>query len=78
MSGFDELQTVPIDALMPGWMLRPEAAFHARIPYACERDRSLDAVIWNYITSQQYTYLSEDELVEHLTGVFYPDGIRQT
>lgn len=77
MSGFDALQTVPIDPQMPGWMLRPEAAFRARIPYACEYNRSLEAVVWGRITPQEYTYLSEEVLVARLTDVFYPDKTGQ-
>ncbi len=77
MSGFDELQTVPIDPQMPGWMLRPEAAFRARIPYTCEYNRSLEAVVWERITPQEYTYLSEEVLVARLTDVFYPDKTGQ-
>ncbi len=74
MNGFDELQTVPIDPRMPGWMLRPEAAFRAYIPYACKRNRNLAGVVWGRIVPQQYTYLDEEALVESLTNVFYPEG----
>jgi hypothetical protein len=77
MSGFDALQTVPIDPQMPGWMLRPEAAFRARIPYACEYNRSLEAVVWGRIMPQEYTYLSEEALVARLTDLFYPDKTGQ-
>lgn len=77
MSGFDDLQTVPIDPMMPGWMLRPDVAFRAKIPYACDRSRSLDHVIWGSITPQNYTYLSEEELVESLTRVFGVDEMSE-
>lgn len=74
ISGFDELQTVPIDPLMPGWMLRPDAAFRAKIPYTCKRQRSLAGVVWDAIYPQQYTYLSEEELTENLAHLFNRTG----
>jgi hypothetical protein len=77
ISGFDELQTVPIDPLMPGWMLRPEAAFRAKIPYVCKRQRSLAGVVWGAILPQQYSYLNEEELVEDLEHLFNRAGASQ-
>jgi hypothetical protein len=77
MSGFDELQTVPIEPLMPGWMLRPEAAFRAKIPYACKRRRSLEGVIWGAILPQENTYLLEEELVTNLERAFNRVGESQ-
>lgn len=74
MSGFDELQTVPIDPLMPGWLLRPEVAFRAKIPFSNKRKRTLDDVVWNAFTPQQYTYRDERELVQKLGLVFGSDG----
>ncbi|MBX0328584.1 SAM-dependent methyltransferase [Oscillochloris sp. ZM17-4] len=74
MSGFDDLQTVPIDPLMPGWLLRPEAAFRAKIPFINKRRRTLEHVIWGSFTPQQYTYRSETELVQELGSIFNSDG----
>jgi len=71
MSGFDDLQIVPIDPRMPGWMLRPEVAFRTRIPYQCKRSRSLEDVVWPAdFWPQQYTYMTEEELVADLARVF--------
>lgn len=74
MSGFDDLQTVPIDPLMPGWLLRPEAAFRAKIPFINKRKRTLEHVIWGSFAPQQYTYRSETELVQELGSIFNSDG----
>lgn len=77
ISGFDELQTVPIDSLMPGWMLRSDVAFRAKIPYECERQRSLEGVVWGNIEPQQHTYLDEQELIDELAHIFDSDGTNQ-
>lgn len=74
MNGFDELQTVQIDAAMPGWMLRTDVAFRVKIPYECERKHDLVGVIWNGIEPQQYTYLDDQELFNELGHIFNPDG----
>ncbi len=74
MNGFDDLQTISIDPLMPGWLLRPEAAFRAKIPFINKRKRTLEHVIWGSFTPQQYTYRSETELVQKLGSIFNSDG----
>lgn len=74
ISGFDNVQTVPIDPLMPGWMLRPEAPFRAKIPFANKRKRTLDDVVWNSFVPQQHTYQDENELVQVLARIFNSDG----
>jgi hypothetical protein len=74
ISGFDDLQTVPIDSLMPGWMLRPETPFRAKIPFANKRRRSLADVVWGSFTPQQHTYLAEHELVQALSHIFGSGG----
>jgi len=70
ISGFDDAQTVPIDPLMPGWMLRPETPFRAKIPFVHKRKRSLEGVVWNSFAPQQHTYQDEDELVQELARIF--------
>jgi hypothetical protein len=70
ISGFDDAQTVPIDPLMPGWMLRPETPFRAKIPFVHKRKRSLEGVVWNSFAPQQHTYQNEDELVQELARIF--------
>lgn len=75
MDGFEELQTVPIDSAMPGWMLRPEAAFRVKIPYASRKYQILEEAVWSKFTPQCYTYMNEEELLDKLTTVFYPSGV---
>ncbi|MFA4836296.1 MAG: hypothetical protein WC749_09540, partial [Dehalococcoidia bacterium] len=67
VSNFKELQTVPISALMPGWMLRPNAAFETRIPRTCVRQHNLSDVSWGKFYPQEYTYLTEDDLYRKLS-----------
>ncbi|WP_129626111.1 HsdM family class I SAM-dependent methyltransferase [Candidatus Oscillochloris fontis] len=74
ISDFDDIQTVPIDPLMPGWMLRPETPFRAKIPFANKRKRSLDGVVWNSFAPQQHTYQDEKELVQELSYIFGSGG----
>jgi len=70
LSGFSGLHTTPITDEMPGWMLRPGAAFCAEISEQNYRAQNLDRVAWSHITPQVYTYLSEEELLEHLSVSF--------
>lgn len=70
LNGFPGFQTVPIADAMPGWMLRPGAAFKARIPQDNFRQQSLEGVKWFNIVPQEYTYLSEDELIDELDRTF--------
>jgi hypothetical protein len=51
-------------------MLRPSAAFRARISVENYRKQNLDGVVWAHITPQEYTYLTEDELLEYLDASF--------
>jgi hypothetical protein len=74
ISGFDDIQTVPIDSLMPGWMLRPDTPFRAKIPFINKRKRSLDGVVWNSFTPQQHTYQDESELIQELSHIFGSGG----
>ena len=69
LRSFDELQTVPISPVMPGWLLRPEVAFRTSIPRQCVRQRHLANVSWGKFYPQDYTYLSEEELFDDLTDI---------
>ena len=66
ISDFDELQTVPISPSMPGWLLRPNAAFRTCIPRESVRKRSLGNVYLGKFTPQDYTYLTEKEIFGEL------------
>jgi hypothetical protein len=66
LSGFAELHKTLISDDMPGWMLRPGVAFRARISEEGYRQQSLDGVVWENIAPQEYTYLTEDELLDQL------------
>jgi len=69
MSDFDELQTVPISPSMPGWLLRPDAAFRTCIPRESVRKRSLGNVYLGKFRPQDYTYLNEKEIFGKLEKV---------
>ncbi len=68
MEGFHDLQTVRIVPSMPGWMLRPGAAFDTKIPRVYVRKGSidLDAIDWGTFQPHLYTYMSEEELLDEL------------
>ena len=67
LDGFDTLQTVPIVPVMPGWLLRPEAAFRTSIPRSCARQRTLaNNTSWGFFYPQEYAYLSEEEAFAEL------------
>ncbi len=67
LDGFDTLQTVPIVPVMPGWLLRPEAAFRTSIPRSCARQRTLaNNTAWGFFYPQEYAYLSEEEAFAEL------------
>lgn len=76
LNGFPRLQTVPIVDVMPGWMLRPGAAFKAQIPQEHFQQQSLENVTWFNIVPQEYTYLSEDELIDELDRSFANIALR--
>ncbi len=62
ISDFDELQTVPISPSMPGWLLRPDAAFRTCIPRESVRKRCLGNIYLGRFRPQDYTYLNEKEI----------------
>ena len=69
INDFDELQTVPISPSMPGWLLRPDAAFRTCIPRESVRKRSLENVYLGKFSPQDYTYLDEKEIFGKLEMV---------
>lgn len=73
LNSFHEAQTVPITAIMPGWLLRPDVMFDTRIPRMCVRQRSLANVSWGGIYPGVYTYLSEVELLNGLHDILYSE-----
>ncbi len=66
IKGFSQLQTVPIDPSMPGWMLRPDTAFRTEIPYRYIKYGIIESttVSWGAFRPQPYTYMSEEELLD--------------
>lgn len=65
--GFDELQTVPIVPVMPGWLLRSEVAFRTSIPRSCVNQLTLaNNTSWGFFYPQDYAYLDEDEAFAEL------------
>lgn len=75
MEGFRELQTVRIVSMMPGWMLRPNAAFRTKIPRKFVKQGSIeiDNVDWGTFQPQLYTYMDEEELFEELGNLLQAD-----
>ena len=76
MKDFDELQTVQIIPAMPGWMLRPEAAFRTKIPRRYIKQGMIDvnAADWGIFYPQPYTYMSDEELIEGFAALLYEDN----
>ncbi len=75
LEGFHELQTVQIAPSMPGWMLRPGAAFRTKISdgYIDEGKIDPDTTDWGTFRPQPYTYMSEEELLEELSNLLQED-----
>jgi len=70
LNGFVGLSRTRITDEMPGWLLRPGAAFRAKLSEENYRQQSLDGAFWIDIVPQEYTYLSEDELLDQLDARF--------
>ncbi len=67
---FDGIQggyTIPIVDSMPGWMLRPGAAFDAEVSYPMLQKGDWEKLQWRNIRSKEYTYLTEEELIQRIT-----------
>lgn len=75
MEGFDELQTVRIAPSMPGWMLRPNAAFRTKIleDYVEEGRIDEDIIDWGIFRPQPNTFMSQEELFEELSTLLHED-----
>ena len=75
MEGFEELQTVQIVPSMPGWMLRPGAAFRTKIPrdYVTVGRIDPDTTDWGVFRPQPYTYMSEEDLFAELSHILQED-----
>jgi len=71
LSGFDEMETIPIMPEMPAWLFRSGIAFRTSIPRACVRRRSFAGnTRWGEFHKQDYQNLSEAELLELLAEMF--------
>lgn len=72
IDGFDNIQTVHIVPSMPGWMLRPGAAFLTKFPREFRRQRKIDPenIDWAYFQPQPYMYMSEEELLTEISQHF--------
>jgi hypothetical protein len=55
---FDEPQSVRISPSMPGWLLRPETKFIAKVPASEVRSGRLTGRSWGGFEPEQFTYLS--------------------
>lgn len=75
VEGFRELQTVQIVPSMPGWLLRPNAAFRTKIPRAFVKQSRIDkdTVDWGMFQPQPYVYMNEEELFEELGSLLHAD-----
>jgi N-6 DNA methylase len=72
IDGFDKLQTLGIVPSMPGWLLRPGAAFLTKFPREYRRLRIIEqnTVDWSYFRPQPYMYLDEEELLTKISNHF--------
>ncbi len=68
VSGFDELQTVPLCPQFPGWMLRVGAKFRTMVPSFEARKGRLTGEAWGVIEPANYTYLSIEEMTADLNA----------
>lgn len=75
LEGFHELQTVQIVPSMPGWMLRPSAAFRTKIPddFVDSGIIDEDNIDWGIFRPQPYTYMSQENLFEELANLLHED-----
>lgn len=68
VSGFDDLQTVPLCPQFPGWMLRVGAKFRTMVPSLEARKGQLNGDVWGVIEPANYTYLSIEEMTADLNA----------
>jgi hypothetical protein len=68
LRGFDELQIVPIDKLIPGWLLREGVPFCTKIPkLISEQQLHSGEVQWGNFLPQEYAYLEQEQLLNSLS-----------
>ena len=60
---------------MPGWLLRPGAAFRTKISEGFVEEGSIDRenIDWGTFHPQPYTYMSQEELFEELAKRLHED-----
>lgn len=58
---------IPIPSTMPGWALRPGAAFSASIPWEQRHETDLSRIKWLDFQPLEFGYLSDEELIALLT-----------
>ncbi len=64
---FSGLYTLPITPEIPGWMMRPGTSFVAEVSYDELKQKNWHRLKWRNIKPKNFTYLSEDELIENIT-----------
>ena len=57
---------IPIPREMPGWALRPDAAFEADIPYEERYQQELKSLTLTNFSPLEFGYLSDEELFNHI------------
>ncbi|MGH7492168.1 MAG: HsdM family class I SAM-dependent methyltransferase [bacterium] len=70
--GIPGIFTVPIVDEMSGWFLREDAAFRAEVSAQPLRNRDGRNLKWWNIHPKEYTYLSEDELLQKIALELVP------
>ena len=61
LNSFNKPQTVPIVPAMPGWLLRSDVKFIAKVPATEVRSRKLTGKFWGRFEPEQFTYLNQVE-----------------
>ena len=61
LNSFNKPQTVPIVPAMPGWLLRPDVKFIAKVPATEVCSRKLTGKFWGRFEPEQFTYLNQAE-----------------
>jgi len=61
LNSFNKPQTVPIVPAMPGWLLRPDAKFIAKVPATEVRNGKLSGNFWGRFEPEHFTYLDRTE-----------------
>lgn len=64
--GNGEPAWIPIPREMPGWVLRPDAAFEADIPYEDRYQQEIKNLTLTNFTPLEFGYLSDEKLFDHV------------